>query len=328
MNHSSESKCLCNLATAQLHLGQPEEAAISYSNALATAYKYGNIYIQLQACEGLGSINIWWKKYGDAVGYFKQALVLLDNIKEDSGIARERVMEKLSKALELLEVDRSGEGQELSGTGKPEHKTEGAGPVDRKMESRNSIKNTVTRSLSPEFAAAAEAQAQDDVPTTSKMLKNISLRERRGVQGTLAPINTNFKDSPTSSSHLVPPKNLSGGGHKGKGKLKRVASRESDGTLNEDLQAYMASYAHSSDEDEEQDTSSDNKATPQQYVGKGSLAIGPREQFKVTFVDEKSKKKGHRRKSKIVPISEPEPSEETQDETATGRQQSRLCIIL
>lgn len=110
-NHNSESKSLCNLGYAQTQLNQLQEAAKTFSNALAKAYQAKNNFLQFQTCEGLGSINQQMGKYGDAVTCFQQALTILDQIREDTGIARERVMEKLSEASEALEKIKIKQGE-------------------------------------------------------------------------------------------------------------------------------------------------------------------------------------------------------------------------
>lgn len=73
---------------------------MSFSNALALARLAENTYLQFQTCEGLGCVHHQMGRYGEAAGNFQQALAILDHIKEDTGIARERIMEKLSEVLE------------------------------------------------------------------------------------------------------------------------------------------------------------------------------------------------------------------------------------
>ena len=51
------------------------------------------------------------KQYTEAVGSFNSALELLDKIKEDTGIARERVMEKLSDTTEILQKSTKASDQ-------------------------------------------------------------------------------------------------------------------------------------------------------------------------------------------------------------------------
>lgn len=99
-NYNSECKSLCNLAFAQTQLNQFQEAAISFSNALARAHLAKNLYLEFQTCEGLGCVHHQMGSHGEAAGNFQQALAILDHIKEDTGIARERIMEKLSEVSE------------------------------------------------------------------------------------------------------------------------------------------------------------------------------------------------------------------------------------
>ena len=104
-NHNSEAKCLCNLAVAEIHLGDYVAAKTSYLNAQKQAEAAGNLYLQFQASEGLGSLCIQTNRPKDAIHHLKQALKTLDEIKQDTGMARERVMEKLSDATEALHKD-------------------------------------------------------------------------------------------------------------------------------------------------------------------------------------------------------------------------------
>lgn len=63
--------------------------------------------LQFQASEGLGSLCIQTNYPKDAIHHLKQALKTLDEIKQDTGMARERVMEKLSDATEALQKGNS-----------------------------------------------------------------------------------------------------------------------------------------------------------------------------------------------------------------------------
>jgi len=354
-NHNSQSKCLCNLATAQLQLGQPEEAVVSFSNALAAAHKSCNIYLQLQACEGLGSIHIWWKKHGDAVGYLEQALMLLDSVPQDSGIARERIMEKLSGAQEQLDKSKSDVLEEEEDLSSKEEHLEDVSSIEldtedlhianskkfeRRLKSKQATSKPVTRSLGPEFTAAGQGGASTPQTSLELQQQQISLRERRGVQGRLTPIQTRPRQSQSLHLHPATPQEKgSTSTDKGKGKLKKRTSSEEESERNsfaEDIQAYMASYADTSNDDDDQMNKPSTSA--QLSVGEGCLSIGPRarENFKVTREDDgksakgKSKNKGQRPRSKIVSISEieGESSSKESQPTENRTQQSRACVIL
>ena len=320
---------------------------ISFSNALAVAHKSCNIYLQLQACEGLGSIHIWWNKHGEAVVYLEQALTLLDSIPEDTGIARERIMEKLSSALEQLEESRSGGIEEEDLSSKEEQLEETSSievgtrdldfTNDRQVERKLVLGKPVTRSLGPEFAAAEQAGKSTPPASHKAQKQKISLRERRGMQGRLTPIQVRPRASQSTPISLVTPPQTSSG--KGKGKMKRASSEESErNSFAEDIQAYIASYADTSNDDDDQANKPGTSA--QLSVGEGCLSIGPRarENFKVTR-DEDSQaakrknasKKGQRPRGKIVSISEVDGESSSKEslKTADNRtQQSRACIIL
>ena len=98
----AEAKCFCNLAFAQTQLKNFTAAAEHFSSCLSKAHAVGNLLLQLQAQEGLGSVNFSTEQFSKAVNCFQQALKVLDEIGEETGMARERVMEKLSVATQAL----------------------------------------------------------------------------------------------------------------------------------------------------------------------------------------------------------------------------------
>ena len=68
--------------------------------------------MQFQALEGLGTVCYHTQQYTSSVSYFEQALQVLDQVGDNTGLARERVMEKLSFVTEAMikgssEVDHS-----------------------------------------------------------------------------------------------------------------------------------------------------------------------------------------------------------------------------
>ena len=79
-------------------------SASTFTEALDKAQTTGNTCLQFQACEGLGVCQYHMEQYSEAVDSFNTALELLDKIKEDTGIARERVMEKLSDTTEIMQM--------------------------------------------------------------------------------------------------------------------------------------------------------------------------------------------------------------------------------
>ena len=110
-NFNSEAKCLCNLAFAHTQLKDYPAASESFSNAFSKAQSADNHYLQFQATEGLGAVHYQLGEYNEAVKYFNQALAALDNIKQDTGMARERVMEKLSDAVEALQKQQQAQAR-------------------------------------------------------------------------------------------------------------------------------------------------------------------------------------------------------------------------
>lgn len=188
------------------------EASKNFSNALAKAHKTRNNYLQFQACEGLGAINYHMGKYGEAVSYFRQALGILDEIKQETGIPRERVMEKLSDAEEALQLMKAKQRQREFGTFQRQLQDSGGGsllmgtPGSSSDDGGNSRENgrgtshlkTVNRRLSPEFERVSGEGA--GVGRTDAAEKRPSLTERRGVTF-LPPIET--QNSKSSKKHAI-----------------------------------------------------------------------------------------------------------------------------
>ncbi len=155
-------------------------------------------------------------KYGEAVTYFKQALGILDEIKQETGIPRERVMEKLSDAEEALQIMKAKqrqrdfsrshrhlqEGSGLAATGRP-----GSSSDDSSIHVNGSPRS-LRRRLSPELVGSGreeEATATVAVNGHSGSEERPPLPERRGV-GFLPPIGP----QKPSRKHAVPRKRNSG----------------------------------------------------------------------------------------------------------------------
>lgn len=72
----------------------------TYSEALLTAHCSRDKLLVIQASEGLGAVYFNTGQYNNAIENYKQALEVLDTVSSDTGLARERVMEKLSCVIE------------------------------------------------------------------------------------------------------------------------------------------------------------------------------------------------------------------------------------
>lgn len=349
-NHNSESKSLCNLAFAQTQLSQFQEAAKTFSNALAKAHLAKDNYLRFQTCEGLGSTHHQMGRFGEAASYYQQALLILDQIREDTGIARERVMEKLSQASDALQeakVKRE-RGESLRSDEQDEV---------RSKENTEHHRN-FRESVFGELAKHGYDPTKPPSPLSIEPAKKISLTERRGAKA-LPPIKAKEAESLSRIKHTVP--------RSAKGLVPHADMESDDSEYSTKLQAYVDSYRDSdglqgsqgsqgswSQEldavqhlDKEIELHS-NAGTPRphslQSVREGSLAIGPnaRVNFTVQTTEEWSKGKGGkkkcRRKSEIIPTSPP--SSLSTDSTTTpthqqptptaqdGRNQSKVCTIL
>ena len=186
------------------------ESAKNFSNALAKAHKARNNYLQFQACEGLGAINFHMGRYGEAVSYFKQALGILDEIKQETGIPRERVMEKLSDAEEALQIMKAKQRERnLSqhqqtlhegGGGSIMTRTPGSSSDESDIVRGKRSPQRISRRLSPEFE-----QVSGETEGHSGTGKRPSLSERRGVSF-LPPIDPSSSQPGPSRKHAVPRK--------------------------------------------------------------------------------------------------------------------------
>lgn len=71
-----------------------------FTSAVEKATLANDYILQLQAHEGLGSVYYQMKKFPKAKESFHNALAVLQHIKYDTGLARERIMEKISDVVE------------------------------------------------------------------------------------------------------------------------------------------------------------------------------------------------------------------------------------
>lgn len=93
-------KCLCNLAIAHAQLKDLTKAKETFTSALEKATLVDDYILQLQAHEGLGSVYYQMKKFPKAKESFHNALGVLQHVKYDTGLARERIMEEISDVVE------------------------------------------------------------------------------------------------------------------------------------------------------------------------------------------------------------------------------------
>ncbi|GAA6232432.1 tetratricopeptide repeat protein 24 [Lates japonicus] len=95
-----QARCFSNLAFACSQLGDEEEAAESFIHALQGFRDTGDHLAQVQVCESLAECYLKQRKQQKAVQLYKQALSALSHCKDGSGRVRDRLVERLTAALQ------------------------------------------------------------------------------------------------------------------------------------------------------------------------------------------------------------------------------------
>lgn len=143
---------------AQAQVKDFTASANTFSVALSKAEKLNNKLLIMQSLEGLGSAFYHLKQYSKSQIYFEKALTLIStNNEQDSGLAKERLMEKIS----VVQMQRTKESGGLTSTGTDEDY------LERVTEYFSNIADSSNNSSSANISVFSSPGTQKDLITSS-----------------------------------------------------------------------------------------------------------------------------------------------------------------
>lgn len=99
-NRSAQGQTFCNMGFAQSQLGEYHKSGESFMHAIQAAKDSGDKESLWQAYEGFAAVSFLERDYDNAVKFYKLALSVLSSTGEADGEHNDRIVSKLTNALE------------------------------------------------------------------------------------------------------------------------------------------------------------------------------------------------------------------------------------
>lgn len=191
-SRGAQGRCFSNLGFALVELDQLEEAWESYIHAQQAFRDADDASGQWQACEGLGGIKLQMRDPEKAAVYYKDALQLLCRCQDVSSSVQERLVSKLSEALQQKLL--------LQQRGAAAHRTVPERHHNRRLPRSTAVRSDVQQWRRAMPNGAADAENTPDGKSHNESIMSPETRphqeqERAGHHSTLPEANRNLNNT-------------------------------------------------------------------------------------------------------------------------------------